>query len=123
MNPKIGDIFIIITAVCIITFLSFTILHNPANNKNCHILFGEKEYIYPLNSDQSIEITGSLGTSHIRIKNNSVSMTSSPCPLKICVKKGEISNSGEWIACLPNKILIIIKGKRNEKTEIDIISE
>ena len=123
MKPKIGDIFIIIIAVSAIAFLSFSLFNNPVNNRNCHILAPEKEYLYPLNSDLSIEINGPLGTSHIQITNNHVHMSSSPCPLKICVKKGEISEVGEWIACLPNKILIIIKGKKDEKTDIDILSQ
>jgi hypothetical protein len=123
MKPKIGDFFIIIIAVTFVTFLSLSLFSNPVSNKNCHIITPDKEYIYPLNTDQTIEIKGPLGLSRIQLKNNCVRMLSSPCPLKICVKKGEISNPGEWIACLPNNILIIIKGNKNEETRIDILSQ
>ncbi|MBN2532214.1 MAG: NusG domain II-containing protein [Spirochaetales bacterium] len=123
MKLKPGDIIIIIIAMGAITFLTFSLFSNQVNNKNCHIITPEKEYIYPLHIDQSIEIKGSLGISHIEIKNNHVHMLSSPCSLKTCIKRGEISEVGSWIACLPNKILIIIKGKKSEKAEIDILSE
>jgi hypothetical protein len=123
MHLKIGDIFIIIIAVSAITFLSFSLINNHVSSKQCHIITRDNEYIYPLNKDKSITLEGPLGNSTIQIKDNQVFMSSSPCPLKICMKKGPISHPGDWIACLPNNILIIIKGKENEKTEIDIISQ
>ena len=36
------------------------------------------------------------------------SVLSSPCPDKVCVHQGRITHSGQTIACVPEKILIII---------------
>jgi hypothetical protein len=123
MKLKTGDIIIILASLCFIVLFSVYIFSNPRNSQNLHILTPEKEYIYSLQTDRQIEIDGPLGTSTIEIKDGHAFMSSSPCPLKICIERGEISGQGEWIACLPNKILLIIKGKENEEPEIDSISQ
>ena len=122
MKLKMGDIFIIIASSCFIVLFTVFIYSNQVTDKSLHIITPDKEYIYSLHTDQQIVITGPLGLSYVHIKNNRVSMHSSPCPLQICIDRGEISNPGEWIVCLPNKILLIIKGKKNVEKDIDILS-
>jgi hypothetical protein len=46
-----------------------------------------------------------------------VQVISSPCPEKICVKTGRISKPGQWIACLPNRVFISIRGRRSEQPD------
>jgi hypothetical protein len=123
MKIKPGDIIIGTAALCFIVFFSLGIYTHPATGRELHIISQDKEYIYTLQTDEEINIPGPLGTSVIHIENNRVYMHTSPCPLQLCVEKGAIENPGEWIACLPNKILIIIKGKGNDQQEIDIISQ
>ncbi|MBN2440009.1 MAG: NusG domain II-containing protein [Spirochaetales bacterium] len=123
MNIKPGDIIIIFISLCFIIFFSAFIYNNTITNKQLSILTQEKEFIYSLQKDREIEVQGPLGVSIIHIKNGRVSMHSSPCPLKLCVAKRSISNPAEWIACLPNKVMLIIKGKRNEQTDVDSISQ
>ncbi|MBD5520580.1 MAG: NusG domain II-containing protein [Lachnospiraceae bacterium] len=47
--------------------------------------------------------------------NNEIRMLQSSCPDKICVNHSAISNTGENIICLPHKLVIEIKGgKEND---------
>lgn len=39
----------------------------------------------------------------------------SDCPAKVCVHTGWIKNPGETIICLPNKVLLEIKGEGTEE--------
>ncbi|HRR92028.1 MAG TPA: NusG domain II-containing protein [bacterium] len=45
------------------------------------------------------------------MKNRKVRILSSPCPDKLCVKQGYISESGQVIICLPNRVVIKIEGR------------
>jgi hypothetical protein len=42
------------------------------------------------------------------------------CPQKICIKTGQITKAGQSIVCLPNKVVIYIKG--SDQSEIDDLS-
>ena len=44
----------------------------------------------------------------------------STCPDEVCVKTGEISETGQSSVCLPNKTIIYIEG--TEETELDDVS-
>lgn len=61
------------------------------------------------NSYKNIEINGSIGKTKLQIQNGSTSIISSPCKHKICMNSGIISNTGELIACVPNKIILKIE--------------
>ena len=68
-----------------------------------------------LSEDSEFEINGVL----IKINDNSVSVVSSPCNDRICVKTGEIKNNGETIICLPQKISVrIISSDKKETADI-----
>ena len=64
-------------------------------------LYGEALTIQTINGNMLLEVDGK----NIRILN-------SPCPDKICVKSGVISNDGEFIVCVPDQISISINSKR-----------
>ena len=64
----------------------------------------------PLNKDQKITIEGNLGLSHLQIQNGKIRFTDSPCSGKVCIHKGWLSHSGDFNACLPNRISIEILG-------------
>ena len=43
-----------------------------------------------------------------------VRISESDCPAKVCIHAGWINRPGETIACLPNKLLVEIKGENRE---------
>lgn len=48
------------------------------------------------------------------VADGSVSVTESGCGDKICVRTGKISRKGEAIICVPNKVVVEIKGNQTE---------
>ena len=68
-------------------------------------------HTFDLNRERAVEIAGTLGETRILISEGTVSFASSPCPHKICVRKGRISKPGEWIACVPNGVMAYISGQ------------
>jgi hypothetical protein len=68
------------------------------------------EWIYPLSSDREVEVPGPLGTTLVGIHDKSVRIEESPCPNKTCIAAGAISEAGQWVACLPNQVIVRIEG-------------
>lgn len=58
----------------------------------------------------------------ILIKNNTIRMLHSNCNDLLCIKQGVISNVYDTIICLPNKIVIEIKGKETDSSSDMILS-
>jgi hypothetical protein len=67
--------------------------------------------VLSLDRAQTVEVGGSLGTTTIVIEDGSVRFVDSPCPHKLCIKKGRISRVGDFVACLPNGVVAQITGK------------
>jgi hypothetical protein len=73
----------------------------------------EERYIgpYMLTEDRVFEIKGPLGHTEVEIKDGKIRIKKAPCRDKICIKQGWISNSGESLICLPNKVMVYITGE------------
>lgn len=54
------------------------------------------------------------GHNKIVIANGEVWMEEADCPDKLCISQGKISRSGQTIICLPNKVMVTIKGGKSE---------
>lgn len=110
---KAGDILLIII------FLSFLFFIPHKKGKNLRVKVKNKRvFLYPLNIDRELKFHGSIGTTRVIIKNGAAKIQKAPCPLKLCEKRGWISNQGEQIICIPNKIMLEIEG-----SNIDGITE
>ncbi len=68
-----------------------------------------------------IPVESEHGYNLIELGEDSVRVIEADCPDKIDVKQGPISRIGETIVCLPNRMVIEIKGVDMD-TEIDIIN-
>lgn len=68
-----------------------------------------------------IPVDSQYGYNLIELGQDNVRVIEADCPDKIDVKQGWISGIGETIVCLPNRMVIEIKGTI-EDTEIDMIN-
>ncbi|MBN4077200.1 NusG domain II-containing protein [Mariprofundus ferrooxydans] len=57
-----------------------------------------------------LQVEGDLGLSDIVIDEHGARIASSPCSSQRCVLSGSHSHAGDIIACVPNKILITLRG-------------
>lgn len=67
---------------------------------------------------KNLQIQGAQGLSTIEVENSRIRMVESPCPDQVCVNRGWIERAGEAIVCVPNEIVIKIKG--NDESVDDI---
>ena len=70
---------------------------------------------------EKIPIESQYGYNLIELGEDKVRVIEADCPDKIDVKQGWISGIGETIVCLPNRMVIEIKGIEKD-TELDVIN-
>jgi hypothetical protein len=66
--------------------------------------------VLDLSRARTVEVQGVLGTTTIAIEDGEVRIVDSPCPHKLCVKKGPISRVGDFVACIPNGVVLAVSG-------------
>jgi len=78
---------------------------------------------YPLNANQSIHFhaQGDVGGAEVVIEDGYVRIIHSTCASKACVLSGEHHQLGDMIACVPNRILVVIDGQKS--LTLDAISQ
>ncbi len=70
-----------------------------------------------LSEDAVYEVkNGNTLTNTVEVKDGAVCVTYADCPDKICQKHRPIKRSGESIVCLPNKVIVTVRGG---KTQVD----
>lgn len=86
---------------------------------------GELFKTLPLKEDskeETLNINTDLGVNIVKISNGRVGIVDANCPDELCIKDGFISQPGEMLVCLPNKLVLEIKGQKQSETELDELS-
>jgi hypothetical protein len=117
MRLKLCDILIVLFVVCVSGGIAFAVYGGRHGEAYAHINSAQDELFYALDVPHLVNVKGPLGTTVIRIADGFAQVIDSPCREKICVKSGKIHSPGEWIACLPNQVLITIEGR--EPSDVD----
>ena len=119
---------VLIGIVVILTLLSLGFIKRQAfSNENKFISIqvnGEqvKKIIFDKNIiGKEIAIESKYGYNLIELGDEKVRVIEADCPDEIDVKQGFISKIGESIICLPNRMVIEIKGMEKDE-QIDIMN-
>jgi len=107
---KPWDAVIFSIALVITGFSIFSAYIKPYNSSQVLIEGKNQRWIFPLDADETVDVQGPLGITVIRIHENQTWVESSPCENKICIGAGHLRNNGDFAACLPNNVLIVIEG-------------
>ena len=71
-------------------------------------LNGEEAGRYPLSEEGSFSLNG--GSNLLIVSGGEAWVSEANCPDKVCMGMGKISRNGEFIACLPNRLLVVVEG-------------
>jgi len=71
-------------------------------------------WVFPLDASETVVVSGPLGDTVIEIRDNSARVVSSPCVDQTCVVMGAVRLTGQWSACLPNRVMLYVSAGRNE---------
>lgn len=116
LQGTLTDRILLVIALAGITMAWFVVQAAVASGPTVAEVYHGKVLLatYPLplagEPAKSFQIEGELGSSEIRLDADGVRMLSSPCSAQRCVYSGAHRHAGDMIACVPNRILITIRG-------------
>lgn len=109
-----GDFLILLAVIALSAFLISASLAGAEEASGLEMVVsvnGREVLSRPLgNGDQRITVRGYQGESLIEVSGGKVHMVDSACPDKLCVRTGWISRPHESIVCLPNRVVIELRG-------------
>jgi len=117
---KLPDILIILLVTGITLYFTYTVYFVPQGSAQILIRGQGSEWTFPVETEETITVTGPLGYTIVRVENQYTWVEESPCLNQTCVASGKISRQGQWAACLPNNVLIMIQGTGDN--EVDAVT-
>jgi hypothetical protein len=110
MRLKLLDI-VIATAAAAVVAITAIAAYGPDGGRPNVVLKGVGgEWVYPLDANRELKVSGPLGDTIVEIRDKAAFIENSPCPNKTCIAAGSISRPGQWLACLPNQVIVRIEG-------------
>ena len=120
MKPRPLDILAILVSLLAIGAFSVSAWSHRGGAREVVIEASGASWIYPLDVDRMERVPGPLGDTVVVIRSGKAFVEDSPCPDKLCVRMPAVSQPGQWIACLPNRVMVRIRGESGP--EIDQLS-
>ena len=77
----------------------------------------EDRLVYPLDAEALVRVPGPLGDTVVEIRDGGARVRSSPCANQTCLSAGTVHRHGEWLACLPNGVLVRVEAAPNTGAE------
>ncbi|GHU41514.1 hypothetical protein FACS1894190_09700 [Spirochaetia bacterium] len=119
LRPLDFGVFIIAAAVMVAA--AFFVYGHSQENIVINCL--EDTWVFPPDESREVKITGPLGETTVKIENGRALVTVSPCENKLCLAMPSINKGGQWIACLPNRVIVTVEStqaaKKTKGEEID----
>lgn len=110
-----ADILLAAAFVAVGLFLSYFFFTGGEAGQTVYITVNGEEYAwYPLSENRTVTIERDSHINKITIKDGQVSMAFSDCGGQDCIQQGKISQTSQSITCLPNRVVIEIRGDDGE---------
>lgn len=109
------DFLAVLIAILAVVGVSVFALGSSGEPTTVSIQGDEGEFLYPLSDARVVSVSGPIGDTIVEIMDGKVRVTESPCRDKICIAAGWLTTTGDWTACLPNRVFVRIEGgERND---------
>ncbi|WP_432204995.1 NusG domain II-containing protein [Cetobacterium somerae] len=118
-----GDIIIYSIILTIFITLGFQITKFKSVDASSAEVYvnNQLKYVYPLEvQEKDVFVPTDIGGVNIKIKDKKIRVTTSNSPLKLNVKQGWISQPGEVIIGVPDRLIVKVVGQRKEE-DVDFI--
>lgn len=115
-----GDIIVYTILISIFSVLGFQITKFKASDAGSAEVYvnNQLKYVYPLQTEEkNIFVPTDIGGVNVKIKDKKIRVTTSNSPLKLNVKQGWIGQPGEVIIGVPDRLIIKVIGKTNERSD------
>lgn len=104
------DILVIVLAAALTVTTALMVYSGKSSSLRVIIRGSDKSWVYPLDTEAQVDVPGPLGETRVEIHDGHAAIVSSPCVGQTCVAAGEVHKNGQWVACLPNRVVVLIEG-------------
>lgn len=113
-NKKLVADIILVASLLVISLSVFIVVRLTKQDGDVAVVSVNNVVVgeYSLSVDGEYSLNG--GTNILVIENGKAFVTYANCPDGLCVNQGKISLTGDRIVCLPNKLMIEIRGAEEE---------
>ena len=107
---RFGDFVILalLALLCVGLFLA-PLLTKEGTALTAEVIVGGETVETLALSSLSGDVTRRVSGCEIVFSRKGVRVASADCPDKLCVKTGEIRHPGESIACVPNRVVVVLR--------------
>ena len=108
--------------IVLVALVMLLVMHVTGETKGDQVQItvnGEIYGTYPLEKDQTIEVTEGEFHNVIRIENGQAYMKEADCPDGYCKRQGTISRVNETIVCLPHKLVAEVESDGSTTDDAD----
>jgi hypothetical protein len=103
---KAGDGIVLVFGLAALAVSAVWVYAEPRGRQEVVIEGPGKSWVFPLNAEEVVSVPGPLGNTAVELRGGRARVLSSPCTNQLCVAAGAIRGHGQWIACLPNRVLV-----------------
>jgi hypothetical protein len=111
---KGGDFVVLVLALGALIFSTLRVYSGSAVSAAVTIQAGGERWVFPLEGETIFTAPGPLGDTVVELKGKSARILSSPCANQTCIAQGSIRRHGQWLACLPNRVMVSVSGEGGE---------
>ena len=108
--------------IVLVALVMLLVMHVTGETKGDQVQItvnGEIYGTYPLEKDQTIEVTEGEFHNVIRIEDGQAYMEEADCPDGYCKRQGTISRENETIVCLPHKLVAEVESDGSTTDDAD----
>jgi hypothetical protein len=106
-------------ALAVTVWASLAVYAGSGSADEVVVTGAEGRWIFPRNAAETLRVAGPLGDTVVELSGGRVRVIASPCTNQTCVAAGGIRSHGQWIACLPNQVLVSIKAGPGPSRDLD----
>ena len=111
-----GDIILVVSLI-VISLVMFIFSFWGSENLIAEIYVdGEKTHSIAM-SEVEESFTVNENYCQLLVEKDGVSFVFSDCGDQLCVKRGKLKNQGDTMACVPEKVVVILKADGKEKID------
>lgn len=122
MKRKTKNDLILIAGVTVVALAAFAALKLTQKTGAYAVVYqdGTETARYSLSQDITVHIGDDETYNVLVIQDGEAAITEASCPNHLCIQQGKISADGEMIICVPNKLVVEIKG--GDEAAVDAVT-
>ena len=111
------DLPVIVLVVAVTLYIGVTVYSGESSSSRVIVRGPDKTWVFPLSAEELVIVEGPLGETKVIISRGRAAIVASPCGGQTCVAAGEIHKNGQWAACLPNRVFLLVEGEGGDAVD------